>query len=414
MHKQRITDINHFFVCGINYKKTDAAIRGRYAISTQQYELIMADCAAFGISEFFVLSTCNRTEIYGFATGANVLSALLCTQTEGSVDEFEQLSYQKYGAEAITHLFEVAAGLDSQILGDYEIVGQLKLAVKFSKEKGHIGSYLERMVNDVLKAAKCIRTNTALSTGTVSVSFAAIQYLKTFFTSLEGKRILLLGTGKIGTNLCKNLVDYIPEASVTVINRSPEKALALAASLQVQSAPVNEMQHHINETDIILVSTNAASPVILEEDLLHSPASIIIDLSVPFNVDESVKNNPAVTLVNVDELSRIKDETLQRRAADIPKAKEIISTHVNDFLEWHEMRKNVPVLKEMKRKLLSINCDNNFHFHSGTPVPVFCEQAHEERVQKFINGMAVKMRSEPQRGCICIKAMHDFISTASN
>ena len=128
------TDIAQFFVVGINYKKTDAAIRGLFAINNDQYSNLLLDAHAIGIRELFVLSTCNRTELYGFASDVSQLIQLLCVHTEGSRELFEELSYIRNGTEAIRHLFHVGAGLDSQILGDYEIIGQIKSAAKFSKK----------------------------------------------------------------------------------------------------------------------------------------------------------------------------------------------------------------------------------------------------------------------------------------
>src|SRR5579859_1773431 len=213
------TDISGFFVAGINYKKTDAAIRGQFAIGNEQYENILTLAPAHHIHELFVLSTCNRTEIYGFAEHASQLIGLLCTQTTGSAETFSEIAYIRNGHSAIEHLCQVGAGLDSQILGDYEIVGQIKQAVKFAREKGFVGAFFERLVNCVLQSSKSIKNQTALSGGTVSVSFAAIQYIKEKFTGVAGKKILLIGTGKIGRNTCRNLVDYLDTKEITLINR---------------------------------------------------------------------------------------------------------------------------------------------------------------------------------------------------
>src|SRR5882762_3456524 len=172
------TDISKFFIAGINYKKTDAAIRGQFAISNEQYEKILHLAPAHHLYELFILSTCNRTEIYGFAEEPSQLINLLCTQTTGDPADFSDIAYIKNGLEAVEHLFQVSAGLDSQILGDYEIVGQIKTAVKFARERGFIGAFTERLVNCVLQSSKSIKNQTALSGGTVSVSFAAIQYIK--------------------------------------------------------------------------------------------------------------------------------------------------------------------------------------------------------------------------------------------
>lgn len=409
MPGQQHTDISTFFIAGINYKKSDATIRGQYAINTDQYRALLAVAPQYGIKELFILSTCNRTEIYGFAQSAQDLCELLCSQTQGSLENFTSLTYIKNGRKAIEHLFDVAAGLDSQILGDYEIIGQIKNAVKFSKQHCFIGAYMERIVNGVLQSSKIIKNTTELSGGTVSVSFAAIQYIKEHVPNLDGKKILLLGTGKIGRNTCKNLVDYLGTKNITLINRTESKAAELAAELGLQFAPLEELAKHIEEAAIILVATNCAEPVILESHVINGTDKLIIDLSIPYNVETAAQLLPNVTLINVDELSKIKDLTLQKREAEVPKAKAIIAEHINEFLNWHQMRRNVPVLKAVKIKLEQMQSCNLYinTFYPQTPVASFCS---EEKIQKVINGMAVKMRSQNQRGCHYIEAINEYIA----
>ena len=142
-------NISNFFIAGINYKKSDACTRGQYAISNEQYKALLDEASLAGLNEIFVISTCNRTETYGFAHNSNQLIQLLCSQTVGCAETFKKLAYIKSGEKAVEHLFNVSAGLDSQILGDYEIVGQIKTAAKFSKEHGFIGAFTERLVNAV-------------------------------------------------------------------------------------------------------------------------------------------------------------------------------------------------------------------------------------------------------------------------
>ncbi|MBC7889294.1 MAG: glutamyl-tRNA reductase [Ferruginibacter sp.] len=408
------TDLSTFFIAGINYKKADANLRGQYAINGEQYATLFSLAPQYGVREFFVLSTCNRTEIYGFAENASCLSELLCTQTLGSRSTFTEMGYHKKGHKAIEHLFNVAAGLDSQILGDYEIVGQIKKAVKYSKEQHFIGPYMERLVNAVLQSSKLIRTTTALSGGTVSVSFAAVQYIKEKVTDIPNKNILLLGTGKIGRNTCKNLVDYLGTKNITLINRTEGKAATLATELGLNYASIDELPKYINDADIILVATNAAEPVILSAHIADSSDKLIIDLSIPYNVEKSAQHLPHITLLNVDDLSKIKDETLQQRKAEIPKAKVIITNHINEFLDWHEMRKNVPVLKAVKHKLQAMHACNLYINYSATQLPRVVSLNPDERIQKVINGMAIKMRHQNQRGCYYIEAINEYIATGTN
>lgn len=397
MHGSSTPDISRFQVAGINYKKTDAVIRGHYAISPEKYEQILAGAAQFGVNELFILSTCNRTEIYGVAADVSQLIDLLCAFTEGGEQTFRSLAYIKSGHKAIEHLFNVSAGLDSQILGDYEIVGQIKQAVKFSKERSSIGAFTERLVNSILQASKTIKNTTELSGGTVSVSFSAVQYLKQNVKDVEHKSILLTGIGKIGRNTCKNLVDYLPVKNITLINRTDEKASALANELGLHWAPYADLSEEVMKADIILVATNAQTPTIFAKDLEGHGPKVIIDLSIPYNVELSAQELPGIELINVDELSKLKDKTLHKRKAEVPKAQKVIAEHIAEFLEWHEMRKHVPVLRAVKSKLQEIHINPD-----------------KERIQKVINGMAVKMRQHNQRGCHYIEAINEFMAPGIN
>ena len=413
MPGQSSKDISKFFIAGINYKKTDAAIRGKFAINNDQYASLLTLAPSYGVHELFILSTCNRTEIYGVAEQADHLIKLLCHHTEGNADTFSQLAYIKNGMSAIQHLFSVGAGLDSQILGDYEIVGQLKGAVKFARERGFIGTFSERLVNSVLQSSKAIKNNTSLSGGTVSVSFAAIQYIKENITDINGKEILLLGTGKIGRSTCKNLIDYLGTTNITLINRTQEKAAELAFELGVQYVPADLLTDHIRRSDIIIVATNATQPTILASHLREQGNKLVIDLSIPCNVEEAARQLANVQLVNVDELSKINDATLQKREAEVPKAHAIIEEHISELVEWYEMRKHVPVLKAVKTKLKEIQTFPSYI--QLCPGEITTRPADSDlKIQRVINGMASKMRQQNTRGCHYIEAINEFITTGSN
>lgn len=410
MEYYHFKNIGNFFVAGINYKKSDAAIRGSFAISNEQYNNIIQKANAEGLNELFIISTCNRTEIYGFAQSSNHLINLLCSETIGNADDFKKQAYIKKGNEAIEHIFEVGAGLDSQILGDYEIVGQIKTAVKFSKERGCVGAFTERLINSVLQSSKLIKNNTELSGGTVSVSFAAVQYIREKIINASEKNILLLGVGKIGRNTCKNLVDYLGTKNITLINRSPEKAVELAADLNLKYAPVENLDAEIKSADIILVATNSVEPIILRSHLEGGTEKIIIDLSIPYNVEESAQHLPNVQLVNVDQLSKLKDETLKLRMAEVPKAKGIIKELIEEFNSWHEMRKHVPLLKDLKLKLKKI-CTHPKYLHTTASS---CPKKLDVTIQRVLNDTAGKIKIKNERGCQYITAINEFISAGVN
>jgi glutamyl-tRNA reductase len=407
------THINTFCVAGINYKKTDAEVRGQFAVNNEQYGRLLQRAGDSGIKESFVVSTCNRTEIYGFANDPQQLVNLLCSVTEGSRETFANLAYIKTGQEAVQHFMDVGSGLDSQILGDYEVIGQIKQAAKFSKEHGMMGAFTERLVNSVLQCSKAVKNQTELSGGTVSVSFAAVQYIREKVENIASKKILLIGVGKIGRNTCKNLVDYLQTTNITLINRTEEKAAELADELGVKHAQLSELPQLIGESDIILVATNSPDPIIRRSCLEGHGDKLIIDLSIPYNVETEARHLSNVELLNVDELSKMKDETLQKRKAEVPKAKAIIAEHLDEFLEWHEMRKHVPVLKAVKTKLREIHTHPLYIQFSGTKT-VSRTGDTDKIIQRVINGMANKMRSQNNKGCHYIEAINEFIAAGPN
>jgi len=259
-----------------------------------------------------------------------------------------------------------------------------------------------------LKSSKAIKNQTNLSGGTVSVAFAAVQYIREHVKVVADKKILLLGTGKIGKNTCKNLVDYLQTKNITLINRTEEKAAELAKEMGLKHAPLSKLPDHITQSDIILVATDSTEPTILLSHLQEQSDKLILDLSIPYNVETAAHLLPHVTLINVDELSKLKDETFAKRVAEVPKAKAIIAEHIAEFMEWYEMRKHVPVLKAMKTKLKEIH-------NSPLFIPLYNNSAHtEEKIQRVINGMAFKMKGQNQKGCHYIEAINEFIAIGTN
>lgn len=397
--------LDSFFVAGINYRKTDTSLRGQFAISAESYDNILTKASDFGVSELMVLSTCNRTEIYGFAENPEALVDLLCSETEGSLEVFKSQAYIKNSIHAINHLFRVAAGLDSQILGDYEIVGQLKLSAKQSKQKDKLGPYLERMINAVLQSTKRIRTETELSGGSVSVSFTAVQYAKSFQGELDNKNVLLVGTGKIGKNTCKNLIDYLPGSRVTLINRTNATAETLSKEFGVEYLPYAALENAVSASGIIIVATGAPTEIITKNMIATGSHKLFIDLSIPCNVEKGIAEMQGISLVDVDSLAKLKDETLRKRISEVPLAEKIIKETIGGFLEWHEMRKHAPVLQTVKKQLQEIQA------YTSSSTQHVCP---EQRMQKVIRGMATHMKSDIPSGCFYLEALHGFLAGSIN
>ena len=343
---------------GVSYRKADAHTRGRYSLSKQNQIELLKEAKNIGLDGVFVLSTCNRTEITGFSEHPFQLIQLLCKYSGGNVEEFAQISYVFKSNEAVNQLFRIGTGLESQILGDYEIVGQLKLAFKLAKKYQTINAQLERLLNLVLQASKKVKNSTQLSSGTTSVSYAAVQYIIHNVPNYDQKNILVFGLGKMGKHTCKNLAQYTKNKSVCLINRTEEKAISFVKEhSMIRNSSINNLSSEIANTDILIVSTGSDTPTITKKHISPEKEILILDLSMPENVDPTVNHLKNVSLVNVDELSKITLETLSTRQKEVPKAEEIIELYKEEFNDWLNNRKLVPAINALKESLEIIKKD---------------------------------------------------------
>ncbi|WP_264511772.1 glutamyl-tRNA reductase [Flavobacterium sp. N1719] len=345
---------NSFYAIGMSYKKADAETRGRFSLDAVAQAKLLQQAQEENIESLIVTSTCNRTEIYGFAQHPFQLIKLLCENSRGTVEDFQKVAYVYKGSEAINHMFRVGTGLDSQILGDFEIISQLKTAFAQSKEEQLVNTFLERLINSVIQASKKIKNETEISTGATSVSFAAVQYIFKNVEAISNKNILLFGTGKIGRNTCENLVKHTKHSHITLINRTKDKAERLARKLNVIVKDYADLQLEIQNADVLVVATGAQNPTVDKAILNLKKPLTILDLSIPKNVHENVMEIPGVTLVHMDQLSQITDETLENRKQHIPAAEAIIEEVKEEFIAWTKQRKFAPTIHALKAKLNSI------------------------------------------------------------
>ena len=343
-----------FYAIGLSYKKADAEMRGKFSLDEQAKISLLNQAKAEGIDNLIVTSTCNRTEIYGFAQHPFQLIKLLCENSQGTVEDFQKVAFVYKNSEAISHMFRVGTGLDSQILGDFEIISQLKNAFVKSKELELANAFLERLVNAVIQASKKIKNETEISSGATSVSFASVQYIFKNIEDIASKNILLLKKGKIGRNTCENLVKHTKHEQITLINRTKEKAEKLARKLDVIVKDYADLQLELQKADVVVVATGAQNPTVDKAILNLKKPLLILDLSIPKNVNENVKDIEGVTLVHMDELSQITDETLENRKKHIPAAEAIIDEIKDEFIAWTKQRKFAPTIHALKAKLNTI------------------------------------------------------------
>jgi len=354
MENGNISKHSTFYVVGLSYKKADADIRGKFSLDDVGKKNVLKQAQQEGIESLLVTSTCNRTEIYGFAQHPFQLIKLLCDNSQGTVEDFQKVAYIYKNQEAVRYMFRVGTGLDSQILGDFEIISQIKSAFTQSKSMNLVNAYVERLVNAVIQTSKRIKNETEISSGATSVSFASVRYIFSNVDDIANKNILLFGTGKIGRNTCENLVKHTKHEQITLINRTKDTAERLARKLDVIVKDYSDLQLEIQKADVLVVATGAHNPTVDKAILNLKKPLLILDLSIPKNVNENVITVDGVTLVHMDHLSQITDETLENRKKHIPAAEVIIEEIMDDFLAWTKQRKFAPTIHALKEKLNSI------------------------------------------------------------
>ena len=354
MENHNLSKHQTFYAIGLSYKKADAEIRGKFSLSDDAKTALLNQAKEEKIDSLIVTSTCNRTEIYGFAQHPFQLIKLLCENSQGTVEEFQKVAHVYKNQEAISHLFKVGTGLDSQILGDFEIISQIKSSFVQAKSFGLANTFMERLVNAVIQASKKIKTDTEISSGATSVSFASVQYIMKNVADIGNKNILLFGTGKIGRNTCENLVKHTKNEQITLINRTKDKAEKLAGKLNLVVKDYADLHLELQKADVLVVATGAQNPTVDAAVLNLKKPLLILDLSIPKNVNDNVKEISGVTLIHLDHLSQITDETLENRQKHIPAAELIIDEIRDEFISWTRDRKFAPTIHALKAKLNSI------------------------------------------------------------
>ena len=385
-----------FYAVGLSYKKADAEMRGKFSLDDKAKQNLLHQAKEEGLESLVVTSTCNRTEIYGFAQHPFQLIKLLCENSQGTVEDFQKVAFVYKNNEAISHMFRVGTGLDSQILGDFEIISQLKNAFVQSKELNLANAFLERLVNAVIQASKKIKTDTQISSGATSVSFASVQYIFKNVEDISNKNILLFGTGKIGRNTCENLVKHSKHEHITLINRTKDKAEKIANKLNVIVKDYADLQLEIQKADVLVVATGALNPTVDKAILNLKKPLLILDLSIPKNVNENVNELDGVTLVHMDQLAQMTDETLENRKKHIPAAEAIIEEIKDEFMAWTKQRKFAPTIHALKAKLYTIK-EGELNFQRKKMANFDEEQAElitARIIQKITNHFANHLKDD--------------------
>ncbi len=405
-------DCKKFYLIGLNYKKADVETRSKFSLSKDQQVALLSEAKDIGVNSVVVLSTCNRVEIMGFSKHPFELISLLCKYSHGNVEEFADVSYVYKNSEAAEHVIRIATGLDSQILGDYEIVGQMKEAFGMAKKAGTLNAYLERLFNTALQASKETKNRTSISSGTTTVSYAAIQYIKDRYQDYDGKKILVYGLGDIGESTAKSCSEYLKDHEVTVINRTDAKAFELTKSVEVRARKHEELHEEIQSNDIVIVATGASSPTIKAEDIKNGKKQLSIDLSIPRNVDPELSKHNDKEIIDVDMLSEKTEQTLEDRRKQIPMVEEIIQKHKIEFYEWLSFRKSTPAINSLKKSLELIQKDAiSAHAKKAeNGEKELLEDVTSQMISKIVSKFALHLKSENTRANQSIRVMKEVFN----
>lgn len=344
--------LSELHVFGVSYQTANVEQRQAYSLSEVEQVSLLANLKKQTDFKGFIISTCNRTEVIGLTHTPDVVLALYLDHTSGSTEEFSDLGYHLTENDALTHLFRVGVGMESQIPGDFEIIMQLRKGFRWAYKAGMVNGYLEKIVNQVIYTSKRVKTETAYSTGATSVSYAAARYLKDTFDDLSDKSITLYGLGKFGRITLDHLLGLTAEQNITLVNRSDAKSKQYAEESGAMFAPHSDLQEALNAANILIVATGADRPILGVDELSVEGLHTIIDLAVPSNVDPAVRNLPNVTLLNVDELSQMTRAALENRQNQLPKVEEIVNDEIQELMDWHIMRGHAPQIETAIANLL--------------------------------------------------------------
>ncbi|KOY87370.1 glutamyl-tRNA reductase [bacterium 336/3] len=343
-------------VC-LTHHKAPVSVREQFALSEQESkDLLIYLKDVFQISEGLVISTCNRTEIYYCAEenlSNQIIQALVAfkanTALEAHTHLFQILEYN----QAVEHLYNVSLGLDAQILGDIQVSNQMKKAYQWSADLQMAGAFLHRLLHSIFFTHKRVSQETSFRDGAASTSYAAVELLNEISFSLQEPKILVLGVGEIGTDVCRNLKGKFK--NVTICNRTTSKSTELAQECEFEVADFTNVWKQIEEADVIIssVATNFIHQENLQQINIYSH-KYFIDLSVPRSVDANVENIAGCMVYDIDHLQAKTNETLKRRQAEIPAVKRIVEEAIADFENWAKEMEISPTIQKLKNALEQI------------------------------------------------------------
>jgi len=381
----------------LSHRTAPLAIREQLALNEEESKGFYVKCKdLFGLNELLIVSTCNRTEFYYTSDrdiSTDLIKAFLIEK--GLTNTAEYLAYFKQMDEtedSLRHLFEVATGLQSKVVGDLQIPNQIKKAYQQAADSNMAGPYLHRLMHTIFYSNKRVAQETSFRDGAASVSYATVALAEELSQALPNPKVLILGLGEIGLDVCKNMEDK-DFAEFTIMNRTIEKAEKIAAGKDLfRVAPITDLWKEIATADIIISSVRTDSPIITQAEIKKLQLlsfKYFIDLSVPRSIEDGIEKINGVLLYNIDTLKERANEALATRLASIPEVRTIIEESIISFNDWSKEMEVSPTINKLKNALEQIRKEElNRHMKGLT-------KEETEKLEKITAGLVQKIIKQP-------------------
>ena len=404
--------MHHLFkAVSLTHKNSPVSLRERVALNAAETAGLLEKIKAFTtVQDALVLSTCNRTEIYytheeDISTDLIKLLGML-KGVDALLDYDTHFIRYNQGAAAIRHLFYVAMGLEAQVVGDLQISNQVKRAYQASADTEMAGPFLHRLMHTIFFTNKRVVQETSFRDGAASVSYAATELAYDLASAVINPKILIVGLGEIGRDVCKNLSDADQKRSeqdITIINRTAEKAEAEALVYGFKTLPFSQLSQAVAEADIIISSASAPQPLIsadwLGQDTIHGH-KYFIDLAVPRSVDTAVEHLPGVLLYNVDDIQNKANDALNKRLAAVPDVQAIIEETLTELKQWAQEMEVSPTIQRLKNALEQIRQEEMARYLKDLdgPEKQQIEKITKSMMQKIIKLPVLQLKAACKRG----------------
>ncbi|MGB5305386.1 MAG: glutamyl-tRNA reductase [Gammaproteobacteria bacterium] len=400
----------HLIVIGINHRTAPVDIRGQVAFPPESLPRALGELTSLeGVQEAAILSTCNRTELYCTRQGASleVVSDWLCRFHDLDPKRMGPHFYHFLETEAVRHILRVAAGLDSMILGEPQILGQMKSSYQAALQAGSIGTLVSRLFQHTFSVAKQVRTDTAIGASPVSVAFAAVSLGRQIFGSFDKLTALLIGAGETIELTTRHLHEH-GIGKLVIANRTIERAHELAAQFNGYGIGLDEIPAHLSEADIVISSTGSSSPLI-DKNMVsaalksrkHRPV-FMVDIAVPRDIDPDVAELDDIYLYTVDDLQAVIEENLRSRQEAAQQAEEIIDVQTEHFMTWLRSLDALPGLRAYREHAQALGSEElakaRRQLASGKPPEEVLETLTHNLVQKLAHDPSVNLRAAAASG----------------